>query len=105
MTTAETTSPRPDLLSAWLRLLEVWTRPFGAPGRLDQAINPGWVFGSVTVNNVNSRDPDIERRIVEEVSYGRQLGRIMDALAALVAQADPDTAPEEVKRQIDQKKA
>jgi hypothetical protein len=77
--------------------MEAWTPPFTAPRRLDQSINPGWVFGAVTINNANSRDPETEQKIVEKVSYGRQLGRIMDAVAVLVAIADPEAQNEEQK--------
>lgn len=56
-----------------------------APQRLEQPINPGWSFGNiVTVTHMNSSAPDMERAISEQHSYGRQLGRIMDALSALV---------------------
>jgi hypothetical protein len=62
--------------------------PFGvlpAPQTLDQPILPGWVFGDVNITEQNSSAPDTERAIVAAQSYGRQLGRIMDALALLVA--------------------
>lgn len=66
---------------------------FGAaPQSLTQPINPGWTFGNViTVNSVNSTAPDVEREVVSRHSYGRQLGRLMDAVAAL-ADALPRTA-------------
>jgi hypothetical protein len=63
-----------------------------APQSLDQPINPGWSFGNViTVNSVNSTAPDVERAVVSQHSYGRQIGRLMDAVAAL-ADALPQTA-------------
>ena len=58
---------------------------FPAPRNLVQPILPGW-FG--IVNNIteqNSSSPDTEREIVASQSYGRQLGRVIDALAVLVA--------------------
>jgi hypothetical protein len=59
---------------------------FAAPRNLVQPILPGWVFGSVTnVTEQNSSAPDTEREIVAGQSYGRQLGRVMDALAVLIA--------------------
>jgi hypothetical protein len=61
------------------------------PQALVQPINPGWSFGNITVNSVNSTAPDVEREIVSRHSYGRQLGRMMDALGAL-AEALPNTA-------------
>jgi hypothetical protein len=40
------------------------------------------------INETNSGDPELERKIVTEgFSYGRQLGRITDALEILVRQA------------------
>jgi len=80
---------------------------FAAPQNLVQPILPGWVFGSVTnVTEQNSSAPDTEREIVASHSYGRQLGRVMDALAVLIA-ASPkqgDAAFEEfakMRREID----
>jgi hypothetical protein len=59
---------------------------------LTQPINPGWTFGNViTVNSTNSSAPDVEREVVSRHSYGRQIGRLMDAVAAL-AEALPKTA-------------
>jgi hypothetical protein len=59
---------------------------FAAPQNFVQPILPGWVFGSVTnITEQNSSDPDAERTIVAAQSYGRQLGRVMDALAVLIA--------------------
>ncbi len=59
---------------------------FAAPQNLVQPILPGWVFGSVTnITEQNSSAPDTEQQIVAAHSYGRQLGRVMDALALLIA--------------------
>lgn len=62
-----------------------------APSRLTQTINP-WTFnlGSLfTINLGDSRDPELESRIlVKGGSYGRQIGRIGDALGVLIAQAE-----------------
>jgi hypothetical protein len=59
---------------------------FASPQTLLQPILPGWVFGNVTnITEQNSKAPDTEREIVSAVSYGRQLGRIMDALALLIS--------------------
>jgi len=56
-----------------------------APRVLDQPINPGWTFGNlISVTEQNSSSPDTERNIVAAHSYGRQLGRIMDAVSALI---------------------
>jgi hypothetical protein len=59
---------------------------FAAPQNLVQPILPGWVIGNVTnITEQNSSAPDTEREIVAAQSYGRQLGRVMDALAVLIA--------------------
>lgn len=59
--------------------------PALAPRTNQQDINGGWSFGNViTVNNVNSSAPDVERAVVSQDSYGRQIGRLMDAVAALI---------------------
>jgi DNA-binding HxlR family transcriptional regulator len=62
---------------------------FAAPKNLVQPILPGWVFGAeVNVTEQNSSAPDTEREIVAKQSYGRQLGRIMDALVVLIAEQE-----------------
>jgi hypothetical protein len=62
--------------------------PSSAPQALNQPILPGWVFGNVSITNANSASPETERRIVEAVSYGRQLGRVMDVLMVLMGEAE-----------------
>jgi hypothetical protein len=62
-----------------------------APEKLWQAINP-WSFynqgaqlGLINVNPGRTPRPDIEQKLLDEVgSYGRQLGRIGDALEVLI---------------------
>ena len=54
-----------------------------APGTLSQPINGGWTFGNVVVSTANSSSPETEMAIVGKVSYGRQLGRVLDALGVL----------------------
>lgn len=62
-----------------------------APEKLWQAINP-WTFfnqgaqlGLVNINLGQTPRPDIEHKVLAEVgSYGRQLGRIGDALEVLI---------------------
>ena len=62
-----------------------------APDQLWQAINPwsfynqGGQFGLINVSLGQTPRPDIEQKVLEEVgSYGRQLGRIGDALEVLI---------------------
>lgn len=61
------------------------------------------VTGLININNMASADPDKERRIVQDVaSYGRQLGRIVDALDVVVGrieQADDLTGDERIPLQ------
>jgi hypothetical protein len=53
-----------------------------APQTLVQPILPGWTFN---INSNNSTSPQTEADVLNKHSYGRQLGRIADALAALIA--------------------
>ena len=62
-----------------------------APDKLWQAINPwtfynqGAQFGLINIELGQTPRPDIEQKILEQVgSYGRQLGRIGDALEVLL---------------------
>jgi hypothetical protein len=46
-------------------------------------------FGFIHINEMQSDDPDLEKRIVNEVgSYGKQLGRVVEALQAVCAHLD-----------------
>ena len=75
-------------------MADVWQLPLS--GAVTQSINPvtWWVRGAqqvgfINVYATNTPDAALERRIVEDVaSYGRQLGRIMDALDVLLARAE-----------------
>ena len=62
-----------------------------APHKLWQAINPwsfyqqGAQFGFINVDLGQTNHPDVEQKILDEVgSYGRQLGRIGDALEVIL---------------------
>ena len=55
-----------------------------APDNLTQSINSGWTFGNIIVNSGNSTAPDTERALVNEVSYGRQIGILLDAVEHLI---------------------
>ena len=60
---------------------------FAAPQTLNQPILPGWVFGTtVNVTEANSNAPDTEHNVVAQYSYGRQLGRIIDALTVIIGE-------------------
>jgi hypothetical protein len=62
-----------------------------APQRLWQAINPltfyqqGAQFGLINIDLGQTPHPEVEQAVLDEVgSYGRQLGRIGDALEVLL---------------------
>jgi hypothetical protein len=60
---------------------------------MTQNINP-WQFmfaPHYTINMGRSRSPEIESEVIDKVgSYGRQLGRIGDALVVLLTHFKPD---------------
>lgn len=70
--------PAPD--GRWMQL---------APEQLWQPINPGWSFGNVIVNHGNSSAPQVEQAVLSRYSYGRQIGRLMDAVESLVDALPP----------------
>lgn len=79
-----------------------------APEKLWQNINPwtfnqnGAQFGLVNINLGQTPHPEIERAILDEVgSYGRQLGRISDALEVLLKHVDLEGLPPEDRDVLD----
>ena len=96
-----TAPPTQPPANPWLPLLSYLHNPLGAwqvvqlplSGDVKQAINPWtWTFGSassqvglVNINLGRSSNPELEQEVLDEVgSYGKQLGRIGDALAVLI---------------------
>ena len=65
----------------WMRLWLPWISL--APQELSQSINPGWILGSVVVNQRNSSAPATEQAILAEESYGRQIGKLLEAVYEL----------------------
>ncbi len=70
-------------------------------GDVVQSINPftafmtGGQFGLVNINLGQSSEPTVEAAVLSDVaSYGKQLGRIGDALIVLLAHFQPRTAEE-----------
>src|SRR5438132_8994257 len=67
------------------------------PPSVDERFNNGWTFGNLNVTLQNSGAPEVEREVVSRHSYGRQLGRLMDAVVAIAAKtgmsADPQVKP------------
>lgn len=86
------------------------------PSAVDERFNNGWTFGNVYVTTANSASPQAERDIVSRYSYGRQLGRLSDAVLALAQRAgalrDPQVKPlvemareiGELKREAEQRR-
>ena len=71
----------------WLRSWSEAMRavPQSLPQSFMQAINPGWNFGpTLNINSANSSAPQTEVEVVQRHSYGRQLGRISEALELLI---------------------
>lgn len=68
--------------SEWIRSWQAAWR--GAPNYLVQPILPGWTFN---VNSNNSTSPQTEADVVAMHSYGRQIGRMSDALELLITQS------------------
>jgi hypothetical protein len=89
----------------WMRTWQSMWRA-GAPESLAQTILPGW---QLNINSNNSTAPQTEVEVVAKHSYGRQLGRISDALEVLLEERD---GPEDkrlsdfltMKQEIDQVK-
>ena len=83
-----------------------WAGFMSAPRNLWQSILPGWTVGPVfTINNDNSSAPQTEAEVVKRHSYGRQLGRLADAVEVLIRERDPDvTADARVKDFLEMKK-
>ena len=83
-----------------------------APSQLTQTINPwSWTFGDMSLFTVNlgqSSDPHFEARVLEQVgSYGRQIGRIGEALEVMLEhliRSEPSLAEqpaiEDLRRQL-----
>jgi hypothetical protein len=68
----------------WDNMWRLWVPNAFAPQELLQPINPGWSFGNVTINAENSSAPQTEQAILAQESYGRQIGKLLDAVAELV---------------------
>jgi hypothetical protein len=87
----------------WLRAWQTLWRL--APENLAQPILPGWTFN---INSNNSSAPQTEADVLAKHSYGRQLGRIADALELLIVEQHGETPADarygdflQMKREID----
>lgn len=72
------------LTKMWTDGLLAWKAFALAPQQLWQSINSGWSFGNVIINDRNSGSPQTEQAILAEASYGRQIGKLLDAVSELV---------------------
>jgi hypothetical protein len=92
--------------AAWMR--NWWTTLGLAPQTLTQPILPGW---AITINGINSSAPQTEIEVVQRHSYGRQLGRMADAVQALIEERGEGAPDDErfkaftkMKQEIDELK-
>jgi len=63
-------------MNAWQAVVQ------GSPLTYNEPILPGW---TINIDSNNSSSPAMEREILKRASYGKQLGRLSDAVAALIA--------------------
>ncbi len=83
-----------DASSFTTSMFQDWVRLWSPKAMsLSQPINPGWSFGNVVVNEQNSSDPKAEQQIVAAESYGRQLGKLLEAVCALIEARGADADP------------
>ncbi len=62
--------------------LRAWTAlAHGSLRTLYEPILPGW---TINVDSFNSGSPETERDVLKMASYGKQIGRISDAVAQLI---------------------
>lgn len=85
-------------------LFNGWTSMALAPQRLWQSFNNGWSFGNLTINSQNSSAPETEQAIVAAESYGRQIGKLLDAVDMLMRLQPDWEKTEEFKEVGDLKK-
>ncbi len=85
---ADNESSSKDPVEVWRKLWSPWLTM--APQSLTQPINTGWTFGNIMVTGQNSTAPDAEQLILAAHSYGRQIGRIMDAVSLLIEATGAD---------------
>jgi len=104
---APPTWPDPsELWRAWWRGLNVMA-PLS--GNVTQTIDTGLFraigdqLGFVNINTNGSGDPELERRITDQVaSYGRQLGRVLDALDVLIRHTDLANLGQQDRHAVDE---
>ena len=85
------TLPAVPGIPTWLDVLNTWSGLMqGSLHSFTQPILPGWTFN---IDSNNSSSPQTEADVLAKFSYGKQLGKINDALALLIAhrEAPPDS--------------
>jgi hypothetical protein len=99
-------TPRFPSPAEWLRTWQAMWRI--APDNLAQSILQGW---TLNINSNNSTAPQTEVEVVARHSYGRQIGRMSDALELLIKEHHGETPKDngfsdflKMKREIDQVK-
>jgi hypothetical protein len=103
-------NPEPtDWWSTWLR---AWGLRAPLSGDVSQDIQTSLIrsagdqLGFININTARAGDPGLEHRIVTEVaSYGRQLGRLLDAVAVLARQAESSVVSADDRRALDELEA
>ena len=82
------TLPATSGVQTWLDGLDTWGKLMqGALRSFSQPILPGWTFN---IDSNNSSSPQTEADVFAQFSYGKQLGRINDALARLIEEREGD---------------
>ena len=74
-----------------------------APENLTQPILPNWQFGGI-INNQNSTAPGTEEQILAKHSYGRQIGRLLDAVSVLIAERPQGSGEDKAFKALDELK-
>lgn len=102
MTDALGTSPSWNPWQLWLSLFGI-RAPLSGDVTQDIESSIGGQLGLININTTRSVDPQLEQRIVTEVaSYGRQLGRLLEAVDVLVGQQSRRGLGESEVRALDQ---
>jgi hypothetical protein len=58
--------------------------------------------GFININQMESADSEVERQVLEEVAgYGKQLGRIVEALSVVLAQSEQPDLKSDEKQALD----
>ena len=109
--------PGPDIWTNdpaawWAAWLRAWGLRAPLSGDVSQDIDASLIrsvgdqLGFININTSQSSDPQLERHIVTEVAgYGRQLGRILDALDVLVRQSRHEKLSAAERRALDDMQA